>query len=167
MVKKSFKKKGTTLPELMIVVAIVGIIASLAPTLIKNISRFSQLSDARLETQKNVREALTQINQALRQASASSIIISQETNQPPYSSILFDTVDGRTLKYYQSGKSLFFVKNGSTKTLSKNLRYLAFLPPKTEDPNILSVSVTFEKGTYEGQTKALQMSIEKVRIMND
>ena len=31
---------------------------------------------------------------------------------------------------------------------------------------ILSISITFEKATYEGGTKALQMAVEKVRIMN-
>jgi hypothetical protein len=46
------------------------------------------------------------------------------------------------------------------------LRYIAFTYARTDDPSILSVSITTEKETYESGTKALQMAIEKVRVMN-
>jgi type II secretory pathway component PulJ len=151
----------------MIAIAIMGIMFTVGPTLLINITRFSRLSQARLETQRSARESLSIINRTIRQAQKSTISISQETNQPPYSSISFSTVDGRTMKYYQSGLNLFQVQNGSTRTLEQNLKYIAFTYPRTDDSSILSVSVTFEKSTYEGASKALQMAIEKVRIMND
>ncbi len=160
------KSRGFTLIEMMITVAIVGIIAMMVPTILTNVTQFFRLSSARLETQRAARDTLSQINQALRQAQASTIVISQETGQPPISSISFTTIDGRSLKYYQNNKSLNYVVSGSTKTLSDGLRYIAFSYPRTDDSNILSVSVTFEKDTYHGGTKALQMAIEKVRIMN-
>lgn len=159
---------GTTLTELMIVVAITGIILMIAPSLIKNFARFNLMSDARLATQRNVREALSHVHKTLRQASADTIEISQEPNQPPYSKISFTTaVDGRSIVYYQIGTKLMFSANGSIATLGDGLRHMAFTMPRSDDPGIISVSVTFEKGTYEGETKALQMAIEKVRIMNE
>ncbi|MCB4756710.1 MAG: prepilin-type N-terminal cleavage/methylation domain-containing protein [Elusimicrobia bacterium] len=168
MVKKRLlpPSLGVTLIEMMIVVAILGILASVGPLLLKNVTRFYRLNAARLETVRDARNCLTQINQALRQATASTIVISQESGQPPYSTIFAQTVDSRSLKFYQSGNKLNFVQNASTVTISENLRYIAFTYPRTDDSTILSVSVTFEKKTYEGQTKAIQMAIEKVRIMN-
>jgi prepilin-type N-terminal cleavage/methylation domain-containing protein len=157
---------GFTLTEIMITVAILGIVMMVGPNLLLSITRFSRLSRARIETQRSARIALNQINQSLRQASSSSITVSQETGQPPLSSVSFSTVDNRNMKFYQSGKNLYYVLNGSTRTLSDGLRYIAFSYPRTDDATIMSVSLTFEKDTYQGGSKALQMAIEKVRIMD-
>jgi len=155
------------LVELMIVVAILGIIFTVVPKILLNIHRFSSMNKARLETQKYARETLSQVNKSLRQAHATSIVISKENNQPPCSSLSFQTVDDRHMKYYQSGTDLKFATAGGTRTIAENLKYIAFTLPRSDDDNIISVSVTFEKNTYEGGSKALQMAIEKVRIMND
>ncbi len=151
----------------MIATAIMGIVFVLGPRILTNITRFVQLNRARIETQRAARDTLNLVNQALRQATASTIIITNETSQPPCSAITFTTIDGRSLKFYQSGKVLSFVQNTATSTVVGGLRYIAFTYPRTDDDNILSVSVTFEQDTYQGGTKALQMAIEKVRVMND
>ena len=164
--RRNNKSHGVTLTEIMIAIAILGVVFMVGPTMMVNITRFQRLNTARLETQRIARDSLSRINQSLRQATASSIAISQESGQPPYSSITFTSVDGRFIKYYQSGKNLNAVVGTSTKTLTDGLRYIAFSYPRTDDPTILSVSLTFEKDTYQGGTKALQMAIEKVRIMN-
>ncbi|MBI4669032.1 MAG: hypothetical protein HY747_07575 [Elusimicrobia bacterium] len=53
------------------------------------------------------------------------------------------------------------------KLLSKNLRYLAFTFPKSDDLGILSVAMTLEKVIYlKDSTMALHMASEKIRIMN-
>jgi prepilin-type N-terminal cleavage/methylation domain-containing protein len=167
MAMRNRSAQGTTLMELMIVVAILGIVVTVAPTFLKNITRFNNLTTARLETQRSARDSLSQIMKGLHQAQASTIVLSQESSQFPYSSVSFSTIDGRTLKYYQQGNDLKFVSNGSTTTLAKGLRYIAFSYPRTDDDGIISVSLTFEKSTYEGGSKTLQMAIEKVRVMND
>ena len=158
--------KGFTLTEMLITCAILGVIFSLGPSILTGITRFTKLNTARIETQRNARDSLGQINRSLRQGSAASVCVSQESGQPPYSSIQFSTVDGRALKFYQINKDLKFVNNGSTTTLAQGLNYIAFSYPRTDDSNIISVSLTFEQDTYQGGVKALQMAIEKVRIMN-
>jgi prepilin-type N-terminal cleavage/methylation domain-containing protein len=161
------KNLGFTLVELMMTTAILGVIFLFGPGILTNITKFSRLNSARLETQRNARTALDQINKSLRQASAATIVITQQSSQPPYSMISFSTVDGRNLSYYQQGKSLYFGSNVSTISICTGLRYIAFAYPRTDDSGILSVSLTFEKDTYQGGTKALQMAIEKVRVMNN
>ena len=150
----------------MVVVTILSIIAMMGSQLIKNIVRFSRLNTARVETQRGARDSLALINRNLRQAFSTTTVITQELNQPPYSSLAFKSVDGRWIRFYQQDKKLLYVNNTTTSTLSDNLRYIAFAYPRTDDFGIMSVSVTFEKDTYEGGAKALQMAIEKVRLMN-
>ena len=172
MMKKFNKRKpGYTLMELMVVVAIMGVVLLASPQIFKNAFRFVRLSFARAEIQKNARGSLSNINRELRQAQASSIVIDQVAGMPPHSRITFTRYipDGgtRQVSYYQNGRKLYLSINGSTgKMIADKLKYIAFSYPKTDDSSIISVSLTFEKETYEGASKALQMAVEKVRIMN-
>ena len=164
-------RKGYTLMEMMVVVGIMGIVVLSAPKLFTGVYRFTQLAIARAEIQKNARGAISNINRGLRQAQADSIVIDQLSGMPPHSRITFTRYkpDGstETVSYYQNGKILYISSGGAGgKKAADNLRYIAFTYPKTDDAYILSISLTFEKATYEGGAKALQMAVEKVRIMN-
>src|SRR5436189_633563 len=106
-IRKNFLgQNGFTLIEIMVVVAILGVIGVMGGQLIKNIIRFSRLNTARLETQRGARDSLSNINRNLRQAISSTIVVSQEPGQPPYSSLRFNSVDTRYIKYYQENKKL-------------------------------------------------------------
>lgn len=163
--------RGFTLVELMVTVALVGILISVGPTLLLNLVRFWRVQLGRANVQQNARNALDLVNRNLRQASASSITVSNRANQPPYSWIRFsiDVGTGAAVGdygFYQEGTNLKYMSDGSTATIATNLKYLAFTYPKSDDSGIISVSMTFEEATYAGHTKALQLSIEKVRVMN-
>ncbi|MDQ7772298.1 MAG: prepilin-type N-terminal cleavage/methylation domain-containing protein [Elusimicrobiales bacterium] len=166
------KRPGYTLMELMLVVAILGVLTLGAPQLFTRVYQFVRLTMARAEIQKNAREALSNVNRELRQAVATSVVIDQVSGQPPHSRITFDYYksDGTVeqMSYYQRGRQLFQARQGAAegRLVADSLRYLAFSYPRTDDDTIISLSVTFEKDTYEGGTKALQMAVEKVRIMN-
>lgn len=169
--EKHNSKAGYTLMELMIVIAIMGIVLISSPKMFSGVYRFIALATARTEIQKNSRAALANMNRDLRQAQATSIVIDTPAGQPPHSRITFTkyTASGGTqvISYFQKGKQLFMSTDGASGKLAfDNLRYIAFTYPETDDPTILSISVTFEKATYEGGSKALQMAVEKVRIMN-
>ncbi len=164
-------RKGYTLIELMIVVAIMGIVVTAAPRLFTGIYRFTRMITAKAEIQKNARASLSNINRGLRQAQASSIVVDQLSGMPPHSRITFTRYkpDGSTeiLSYYQNGKTLYMSVNAAAgKKVADDLRYISFTYPKSDDGYIISISVTFERATYEGAAKALQMAVEKVRIMN-
>jgi hypothetical protein len=106
------------------------------------------------------------INRNLRQAQSNTIRIDQASGQPYYSRLSFTRVQGDAITYYQQGTSLIQEDSNISRTLSKNLRYLAFAFPRSDDLTIISVSITLEKSIYEGKTKALHMASEKVRVMN-
>lgn len=163
--------KGFTLTELMITIAIVGVVMAVGPNLLLNMVKFFRLQIARAEVQRDARAALDLINRNLRQATSTTVAVKNRPNQPPYSWLTFEISKGTGAAlgwygFYQEGSKLQFNNRGSTTTISENLRYLAFTYPRSDNAGIVSISMTFEKATYAGYTKALQLSIEKVRIMN-
>jgi prepilin-type N-terminal cleavage/methylation domain-containing protein len=159
---------GLTLAEIMVSIAILGVIFAIAPKVMIDTYRFFRLAMGRSEIQRDARASLDMINRQLRQAKASTVIVSSETGQPPYSKVTFDTVDKSTVSFWPDGKTLKMrTASGGTRKLAENLRYIAFTYVSSDNDNIMSVSVTFEKDVYAGKTKALQMAVEKVRIMNN
>ena len=165
MVKPVEDKRGFTLVEMAVVVAVVGIVVMLAPPLIVSFTRYFQYQNAKLTTQQEARVALEIMNRFLRQAQASTIQIDQVSGQPPFSRIYFTTIEGKQMEFYQQNNVLYQVGT-STTTLSKNLLYMAFTFPRTDNPSILSVSITTSKSTYQGGSEAIELAVQKVRIMN-
>lgn len=165
------KATGYTLAEVLLVVGLIGVLSLVVPPLFLQTIRFVRLHLAKAEIQRDARLSLEMINRSLKQAKASSITIDQASGNSPYSSITFETIEGTGYRFYQDKKNLVMEIRRSglwsgAKILSKNLRYIAFTYPRTDDTRILSVSITTEKQTYEGGAKALQLSQEKIRIMN-
>ncbi|MGQ0643902.1 MAG: PulJ/GspJ family protein [Elusimicrobiota bacterium] len=158
--------RGVSLAEIMVAVAIVGIVASVGGRLMVSMTRYFQMNRARQEVQRDARTLFGLIGRDLRQAKASSVVIDQESGQPPYSRITFTKSNGRAVRCFQRGRKAYWV-DVSTRAVSDNLRYLAFSHRRTEDDDIISIAVTMEKATYQGGTKALQLAIDKVRIMNE
>jgi len=160
------RRRGYTLTEAMLVVAILGVLATIGPGILLQVNRFFILSRARSDIQREARASMYVINRNLRQAQSSTIVIDCVSGQPYYSRITFTKIQGTTISFYQSGKNLIQSSGNNAKTLSKNLRYLAFAFPRSDDMTIVSVSLTLEESIYQAQTKALHMASERVRIMN-
>lgn len=162
----AMNNKGFTLTEMLMSVAILGILSSVTPMLMVQFQRFSRLMDSKVAIQRDSRFALDVITRQIRQAKSGTIIISSKTNQPPFSMISFTTADGRDISFYQEGKYLYGSIGGTISKFSENMRFIAFSFPRSDNARIVSVALTTEKATYEGATKALTLSVEKVRVMN-
>jgi prepilin-type N-terminal cleavage/methylation domain-containing protein len=160
------KRRGYTLIEMMISVSILGIIATVGPTLLVSLQNFYLMTTARSEIQRDARVALDNINRFLRQAVYSSVTIDTPTAQGPYSRIRFKHVDGRYMEFRQNGNQLIRVIGTTESIISRNLLYVAFSYSRTDDPSIVSVSMTMGKNIQLGKRKVLELTIQKVRIMN-
>jgi len=160
-------RKGYTLVELLMTIAIIGILAFVGPPLILNTVRHFILIRTKIQLQQEARAAMYLLTRNLRQAQSTSIQLDQySTAQPLYSRIRFTKIQGTTVSYYQEGNTLVEIIGNSKTILTKNLRYLAFTFPRSDNMTLVSVSLTLEQGIYQGQTKALHMASEKIQVMN-
>jgi prepilin-type N-terminal cleavage/methylation domain-containing protein len=160
-------RAGYSLIEIMLVVAILGIISTVGANLLLQTNRYFIFTRTRLDLQREARSAMYVMTRELRQAQSQSIVMDRlSVSQPFYSRITFTKIQGNTLTFQQSGNQLQMLDGVKKTVLTKNLRYLAFTFPRSDDLTILSVSVTLEEAIYQGQKKALHMASEKVQVMN-
>lgn len=166
MVNGKRGRLGYTLTELMVVVAIVGVLGTVSAKIMLQVNRYFIMTNTRTELQREARALMYVVNRGLRQARTDSITVDRVAGQPFYSRLQFTKVQGTSMTFYQNGTELVQVVGTKSRVLSKNVKYLAFTLPRSDDLGIVSVSVTLEKGIYQGKTKALHMASEKVRVMN-
>jgi prepilin-type N-terminal cleavage/methylation domain-containing protein len=166
MTRSLRRRLGYTITEMMIATAIVATVSSIGATLMIRLQNFYLTTTARNDIQRDARGALDIINRQLRQAVSTSIQIDSPANQGYYSRISFNSVDGRAMKFYQNGNQLIAYSTTTTAVLSNNLYYLAFSFPDSQNPTIVNVSMTMFKNIQLGRRSVLQMSIQKVRVMN-
>jgi len=160
-------RRGVTLMELLMVSAIVSVVAAVAAPILLQANRQFILVNTRLQLQQEARGIMYVITRNLREAQSDHITISRlNSNQPFYSQITFTKEQGNVMVFQQQGTTLYQVIGGSPRVLSRNLAYLAFTFPRSDDMGIISVALTLRKNIYEGRTKALHMASEKVRIMD-
>jgi prepilin-type N-terminal cleavage/methylation domain-containing protein len=159
-------ERGWTLTELLIVVAIIGATMMMAPQIITQSTKIFVLSRAKLELQREARAAIYVITRELRQAQSNTIIIDQAANQPYYSRLRFTTVQLKAVTVAQNNNLLQITIGTDVTTLSKNLAFLSFTFPRSDDMTIVSVALTLQEQIYGGQFKALHMASERVRVMN-
>ncbi len=164
---------GYTLTEAMLVVALIGAVVALSAPLLMRTTNFWRQSQARADIEADVRIAMDLMNRLLRQGQQSTITIDNAPGQPPYSRLSFTDISNRKISFYQQGPELVVSIAVSTSApsamdvVTRNLEFVSFAFPDTSDTSIMSIAMTTQKSTYLGGVKALQLSIEKVRIMNE
>lgn len=169
----SRRRKGVTLMEMLIVVGIVSTLFAVAAPILLQANRQFIMIRTKLELQQEARGIMYVLTRALRQAQVETIVIGRaNTSQPYYSKIQFtteqssSTVVSNSFVFQQEGTVLYQVFGSGKRVLTRNLNYLAFSFPRTDDMSMISVSLTLQKNIYEGRTKALHMASEKVHVMN-
>lgn len=164
-------RRGFTLVEAVMASAGMGMILIVISSLLLQVTRFNRQVSARGEVQRSARVALSAMEREVSQARGRTIVIDRlDAAQPPYSRMSFSGPDGRTVSFYQSGTRLLrrVTAAGGTNTsvLASDLRQVVFAYPSSDNSALLSIGVTFERGTYQGSSKSLQLALSKVRIQN-
>ena len=152
--------------ELMIVLAVMGVLASITPHILTASGQVFILGKAKIELQEEARAAIYVITRELRQAQSNTVVIDRAGTQPYYSRLQFTKIQGVQVTVQQSGSSILLTEGTHVTTLSTNLAYMSFTFPRSDDMTILSVSFTLQKQIYGGIFKALHMASERVPVMN-
>lgn len=152
--------------EMIIVVAIIGVLAMIGPQIYTQMMKFFILGNTKLSLQREARAAMYIVTRELRQAQSNTIVIDQASGQPYYSRISFTTGQGTAETIAQNGTVLLLTEGNVTTTLTKDLSYLAFTFPESDDMTIVSVAMTLQEEIYGGALKALHMASEQVQVMN-
>ncbi len=147
-------------------VAVIGIIASVSAAIMLQVNRYFSISNARLDVERESRAAMYVITRNLRQAQNATITIDNVAGQPFYSRITFTTEQGQTMTFYQNGMELIQQVGNSQTIMAKDLFYLAFTFPRSDEMTIVSVSMTIQAAIYQGRTQALHTESEQVQVMN-
>ena len=162
-------RRGFTLAEALVVVLIVGILFGIVPQMVMQVARFFNLNSARLELQRDARDASEQCVGRLRRARASTIVVNQAAGQPPFSRVSFETIMGTTVAFWQDGRNLMANEipgHAAPRVITKNLRYISFTYVRTFQENMMSVNLSMEKDTFR-RKRIYQASNEKVKILNE
>jgi prepilin-type N-terminal cleavage/methylation domain-containing protein len=159
---------GMTLVEMMMTVAIIGVVSAVLSTMLLQGVRMFRLNSAQGEVQRDARRILDLIGRNLRQADAYSVYIDRNSlSDPPFSLISFTHINGDDIEYYQDGTNFMQTINGGNAVkFGENIRNLFFITVEGGDDTVVSIGLCVESESYEGRTRALKLSIEKVRIMN-
>jgi prepilin-type N-terminal cleavage/methylation domain-containing protein len=166
MVKSFSQRNGYTLVEMSLVVAILAIVATMAPTLLRQIGRFYQSETTRINLQREGRDVTDGLMRFLRDAKASTVVIDQMPSQPPSSRLSFTTIQGGQMQYLQQGTKLLQTSQYGvvvdTSTLSPNLAVLTFVYPRSDDPTLISIGLTLQGA----QGQVLELNVRKIHLMN-
>ena len=159
--------RGYTLVEMMMTAAIMGVVLSLGPALLLQVNRFFSLTSARAALQREARPVLYVLTRELHQAKSNTIVIDRvNAGQPFCSRITFTKIQGSSMSFYQSGNQIIQAVGNDNTILSKNLSYLAFAFPRSNDMTLLSIGLTLQKDIYQGKNKTLHVASQKIQIMN-
>ncbi|MQY53517.1 MAG: prepilin-type N-terminal cleavage/methylation domain-containing protein, partial [Firmicutes bacterium] len=101
------KQKGFTLIELMIVVALLGILGYGIMKFFTNTFRTWWQTSQQIDAQQKARVAMDEMTRFIRQARpVADIVVGEQAGEDPNTMITFTHIDERQISYFQFGDSL-------------------------------------------------------------
>lgn len=164
---------GFSLVEIMLFLAMVGILVLILPKFVLNFHRFFALNSTRLQLTGQSRDSLDGIERLISQGKASSVTVTRggptcsggvpcgagyplysTGNQTDFSAIQFNlgSAGNRQVSIWQDGRKLKILVEGSAeREFSNYLESIYFLYPDSSDDRTISVQLTLSKYPFASQ----------------
>lgn len=170
-------KKGFTLVEIAVTLAIFSVITACIFLVMSSTRSMWYSSDSSIQLQQELRKALSQISDDLKQSSVNKIFLDSSLTLPfpndgaSYSTIVFflnQGVDGsgvvqwsaNPISYSLSGNQVIRTnQDGSTAVVANQISGLSFVR-QVSDPNVVSISLGAQTTNQIGQTATASLDTE-------
>lgn len=163
------KQKGFTLIEMMIVVALLGILGYGIIKFFSNTFRVWWQTSQQIDAQQKARVAMDEMTRFIRQAKpVTGIAVGQQAGEDPNTMITFTHIDGRQISYYQSSDSLKRVVNTViTDVIPEDFVSVYFVLDSTPSPTQVDIStLTVQTPGTGGQQGSITFPRKRIFLRN-
>lgn len=163
------KQRGFTLIELMIVVALLGILGYGIMKFFSNTFRVWWQTSQQIEAQQKARVAMDEMTRFIRQARpVADIVVGEQAGEDPNTMITFTHIDERQISYFQFGDSLRRVVDGvTTDVIPEDLVSISFVLDNPISPTQVDIlNLTVQTPAMGGQQGSLTFPRKRVFLRN-
>jgi len=124
-----------------------------------------KVSATKIEAQDRLTISTQHIEKFLSQARPSTVTISQDPGEPPFSKIEFTDIEDRNISIFQEGSNLIQTKGVNRFTVIKDgIERVTFVYPDIHDESKIKVSVLTKQETRGGGEESIGLSTQVIYL---